>query len=333
MKKRLALAACIASLATGNAFADSKLLVSSLLIDSSIAAPVLQYRVEKTNGDGYAIGLSGWTVGGEWRRAWSPSTALLLSADLTPLHAHSSNRIYVDGRREKDLEYDDASYRVKGGVRFVPTAYSTTDLQLVVLKESISGASDPALADFWKRPYAGAEIAHTVSFLSSPHPLVSVPEGIEVTARGEAFSGKRSWSRLSLAERGGKQIGRLHLRQAVMAMSGSRLNTVSRFLVGGSWDTLGPSAFYGSRYAEYRLQHGVTGSVGGDLSLGRNWRAGLRASYLNGDAVRAFGTALNASTTWRTVGLNMGIGRARQEHGRNHTTVYAAIIAPLYQKK
>lgn len=332
MKRRVAFVACLASLATGYARADSKLLVSSLLVDSSIAAPVLQFRVDKTNGDGYSIGLSGWTLGGEWRRGWSPSTAMLLSADLTPLHAHSSNRIYVDGRRAKDLEYDDASYRVRGGVRFAPTAHSTTDLQFVALKESISGASDPALAAFWERPYAGVEIAHTLSFLSSPHPLVAVPEGIEVTARGEAFFGERSWSRLSIAESGGRQFGRLHLRQAVMAMSGTRLNTVNRFLIGGSWDTLGPSAFYGSRYAEYRVQRGVAGSVGGDFTISGNWRAGLRASYLDSDAVHAFGTALNASTTWKTVGLNMGIGIPRQEHGRRHTVVYAAIVAPLYRK-
>ncbi len=333
MNRKLAFVASVVLLTAGRVRADSKLLVSSLLVDSSIAAPVVQFRVDNSDGDGYVLSLSGWTLGGELRRRRSPSSSWLLSADLTPLHAHSSNRIYVDGRRAKDLEYDDASYRVKHGLRFSSTPHSVTDLQIVILKESIGGLSDPDLLAFWKRPYAGVEIAHTRSYRTSSHPLVAASEGIEVTARGEAFVGEKIWSRFSIAESGGRQSGRLHLRQAVTVMTGRRLNRVSRFLVGGSWDTLGPGGFYGSRYAEYRVQRGVSASVGGDWSIVGNWRAGLRASYLNGDAVNAFGTALNASTTWKTIGVNLGIGSARQEHGRRHATFYAAIVAPLYQKK
>lgn len=332
MKRKVAAILGVFSMAALPAIADEKLVVSSLLVDSSIAAPVLQLRVDRSNGDGYALGLSGWTVGGEWRRHLAPSKSLLLSADVTPLHAHSSNRIYLDGRRARDLEYDDASYRVRGGLRFTPSSHATTDVLLVGLKESIRNQSDPALTAFWKRPFAGVEIVHTASWLQSRHPLVAISEGIEVTARGEAMFGDRSWSGVSIGESGGRQFGRIHLREAVMAMTGSRLNTVNRFLVGGSWDLLGPSAFYGSRYAEYRVQRGVTGSLGGDVTIAGNWRAGVRASYLRSDAAHALGTSLNASTTWKTVGLNLGVGSARQQHGRRHAVAYAAIVAPLYRK-
>lgn len=302
-----------------------KLLVASLFADSSIAAPVIRYTVDRADGTSYALGLSGWTVDGEWIRPLSTSRALRLTVDATPLNAHNSDRIYVDGRRAPELEYDNASYRARGGLRWTHSARSSTDVLLVALYESVDLAR-------WDNPYGGVEIAHTYSVKNASEPLISSFDGIEVTGRAELFAGDESWSRLSLIESAGRTFGRVHLRQSLAVLQGSSLDTVNRFLAGGSWDALGGTAIYGLRYGELRLESAVIASGGVDVRIGGNWRAGVRGSYVDGDTESTYGHAVNIATTWKTIGVNLGVGVPEKRDGEGDPILYAALIVPLYRK-
>src|SRR5688500_7904950 len=94
----------------------ASLLVSSVFADSSVVAPVAWYRHTGPDGSGYRVGVSGWTIEGQWNKRRSPVYSLLLATELTPMNAHNSNRIYEDGQRSEELDYDNASYRAGGGV-------------------------------------------------------------------------------------------------------------------------------------------------------------------------------------------------------------------------
>lgn len=295
--------------------AEDQMLVAGAVVDSSIAAPTLEWRVNRNNGDAYRLGISGWTIDGSWRRK-----ALVLSADVTPIHAHNSNRIYVNGDRAAD--YDNASYRVKAGVRL-----AATEINVVGLSERVDNV-DPAIARFWDKPYVGLEIAHTYSAKTAENPLIAAWDGVELSARGETYAGRESWSRLSLSEATSRTFGRIDLRQSLTLLNGKSLNVVNRFLVGGSWDVLGGTALYGSRYGEYRVQRAAIANGGADYLLPQNWRAGVRGSYMRSDAANTWGTAINASTTWRTFGLNMGVGFP--ENG--DPLGYISVVAPLYRR-
>jgi hypothetical protein len=310
------------------AIAEDRLLVSSAFGDSSIVAPVVRYEVEQDDGTSWAAGLSGWTIDGEWSRPLSATRALRFTADATPLNAHNSDRIYVNGDRAPELEYDNASYRARGGLRFTPSSRHTTDVFLVALQESVEGVSD-ALEQRWSDPYAGLELAHTYSVRNASSPLIASFDGIDVTARLEAFSGEENFSRVSLIERAGRSYGRIHLRQSLALLHGSSLDVVNRFVVGGSWDSLGGTAVYGLRYGELRLRRALIASGGADVRVAGNWRVGVRGSYVDGDEGRStYGHALNVTTTWRTVGANFGVGFPEE----GDTIVYAALIVPLYKK-
>ena len=289
------------------------LIVSSVLADPSVVAPVV--RMYRPN---YEIGLSGWTIDGEWRRQITPTRTMVWAADITPIHAHNSNLIYMGGRRAPDLEYDNGSYRIRGGLRFG----SQFDVRLVALYERIKGLHDQ-IGKRWRLPHHGVELTHTWG----RH------ERIEVVSRGELFGGhllgdQRGWSRLSVTENARHRIGRIDLVQSAAAMRGDGLDIVNRFVVGGSWDSLRATAVYGLRYGELRVQRAVIGSGGADYSITDNVRAGVRASWIDSDVTTTHGYAVHALTKWKHNAIDIGVGFPKS----GDPVVYATLVVPLYSK-
>ncbi len=194
--------------------------------------------------------------------------------------------------------------------------------------EEITDIEDATVRDFWEGPFFGVDVSHTYKKFSSESPLVAAFTGFLVNARAELFGGPETWSRVTLSLRSGAQVGKIHLRQSVLAMGSRNLNVVSRSLVGGSWDVLGETALYGHRYGEFRVARGVVANAGADYVLPRNWRVGIRASYLNSDVADLYGSAVNVSKVWKTFGFNFGVGKPQS----GDPVVYLALIAPLYAK-
>lgn len=311
---------------------EKTLLVSALFADSSIVGPALRFTTGDAETTEYALSLLGWTIDGEMVKHRSPRQAFLLSADITPVNAHSSDRIFVDGERAHELEYEASSYRVRAGLRLTPTERSTTDLRVAALMERVSDLADPRVVEFWDGPFVGLDVMHTWKVTRSESPFISSFDGVAISARAEVFTGQETWSRISVNQRAGRRFGKVHLRESVNAMTGKSLNVVNRFIVGGSWDVLGENAVYGSRFGEFRIARGVIASAGADYSLPRNWTAGVRASYLRSDVVHTHGFALNATKVRRTYGFNFGVAFPKEQGGDSEPVFYLGVIAPLYAK-
>lgn len=311
---------------------EKSLLVSGIFADSSIVGPVLRYTTGDSAKTEYAISLLGWTLDGEMVKHRSPRQAFLLSADITPMNAHSSDRIYFRGERAHELEYEASSFRVRTGLRLTPTERSTTDLRVAALVERVSELDDPPVVDFWEGPFVGLDVTHTWKLMRSETPLISSFEGVMISAHGEVYTGQETWSRLSVSQRAGWRFGKVQLRESVHGMTGSSLNVVNRFIVGGSWDVLGENAIYGTRFGEFRIARGFIASAGADYALPHNWTAGVRASYLSSDVVNTRGFALNATKVRRTYGINVGIGFPKDIGGDSDPIFFLGVIAPLYAK-
>lgn len=318
--------------ATSISAEEKSLLVSAIFADSSIVGPALRYTTGDSEKTEYAIALLGWTIEGEMVKHRSPRQAFLLSADLTPVNAHSSDRIYVRGERAHELEYEASSFRVRGGLRLTPTERSTTDLRVAALVERVDELNDPRVVDFWEGPFVGLDVTHTWKLMRSETPLISTFDGVMLSARGEVYTGQETWSRVSVTQRAGWRFGKVHLRESVHGMTGSSLNVVNRFIVGGSWDVLGENAVYGTRFGEFRIERGFIASAGADYALPHNWTAGVRASYMNSDVVDTHGFALNATKVRRTYGINVGIGFPKDRGGDSDPIFFLGVIAPLYAK-
>src|SRR4029078_1370519 len=72
------------------------LLVSGIFADSSVVGPVARFITGDPASSEYTATLLGYTLEGEWVKHRSPRSAFVLAADITPINAHTSNRIYVD---------------------------------------------------------------------------------------------------------------------------------------------------------------------------------------------------------------------------------------------
>lgn len=311
---------------------DRALLVSGVFADSSIVGPAVRFSTSDPKGSEWLLTLLGSSFDAQFVKHRSPRHAWVFSADATPFNAHLSNRMYVEGKRAHELEYEAASHRLQAGIRFTPNESSTTDIQLVGLLEQITDIEDTAIRNFWEGPFFGIDVSHTYKRFSSESPLIAAFTGFSVNVRAELFGGPETWSRLTVSQRSGVQVGNVHLRQSVLVMGSRNLNVVSRALVGGSWDVLSETALYGHRYGEYRVARGVVANAGADYLLPRNWRVGLRASYLNSDVADVYGSAVNVSKVWKTFGFNFGIGMPQTRSGEADPVVFLALVAPLYAK-
>jgi hypothetical protein len=302
--------------------ADSRLFTSALLVEPGQAAPSIHLRNIAANGKTWDLGIDGWTVSGSMERPLDRGHKFFAAVQLTPYNAHSSRRIYADGARARELEFDSASYTVRGGLRFRHNDRASTE---------VSALAGYEVNDFdaWSSPYAGVLVSPRYRRLTSSDPFTGSITGIDVTALGELYAGDRTWSRATLTETWGRPLGRLHLRQSAALFTGSNLDQVSSFLVGGSWDVLGPTAIYGRRYAEFRVTRGLVANIGADYPLTPRWNLGARVSAFRAPGLDAddetFGAALQ--TTFRIGGARVTLGGASSGDRR---MIYAMLTAAAF---
>ena len=272
-----------------------------------LLAPVLLYHASSESGNTMTLGVLGWTLSGEWTAAYGPSMTATIGAEITPLNAHSSNVFYQDGHVDKGPEYRNRTILVRSGVTFRHSDRWTSKLNLVGLYESVSGL-DPSLSSFWKHPYVGIEFIGNYNDVRSDDVFRHRWDGVKLSAHIEMMFGSSRWWRADLRIGAGKKIGPLFLRGSGSYLLGNSLNTVSRFLVGGSWDLAGIRPLYGHYYGEYRFDRCVLIGTGIDIRIFGDWEIGARGGYARGSRMATSGEAIRAATTWNGIGYNIGLG-------------------------
>jgi len=303
---------------------QTEAVVGGLIADSSIAAPVVSWNRVSAYGDTLSIAVNGWTMSAEMTRRLTPRRRRAASLSITPLRAHSSDQIYVDGERRPDLEFDDTSIELTFGSVDTLGERWTSDIRIVGLYERLEG-SDAETRSFWSAPYVGVRTRQSYRHITAEDPLLLTFEGSEVRGDAELFVGQEAWLRLALAQRFHRRVGRVSAGESVVAFHGRSLNTVNAFLAGGSWPLADLQPLYGHRYAELRLDRGV--AVNGDVHyvLRRNVTLAVHGSILRSRDIDARGVAVDVSGAWRGVGVRVGVGR-----GDDRVVVYGSILAARF---
>jgi hypothetical protein len=297
---------------------DLKVLTAAVLYESGLAAPSIELRSVAADGSLWRAGINGWSLSLGRERLLNHDRRLIVEVTATPYDAHSSKRIFRDGVRRRDLEFDDAALTARAALRLRESEHAFIEPGVVIGKEIIGNDAPAALRDAWRSPYAGVTVTQRIRFITAEDPFTNRIDGIDVAATGEAYHGNRTWTRATITENAGRSFGRIHLRQSLAAYRGSSLDTVSAFLIGGSWDLLRSTAVYGRRYAEFRVNRGINGNAGADFAITRSLDLGLRVSAFRSGSVHTTGTMLQA--TQRLGGLRLTAGAGRSEH---RTTVVA----------
>jgi len=304
---------------------DVRVLTAAVLYETGLAAPSIELRSVAADGSLWRGGINGWSLSLGRERLLNHDRRIIFDVTATPYDAHSSKRIYRDGVRRRDLEFDDAALTARAALRFRQSEHASIEPGVVVGKEIISNDAPAALRDAWRSPYAGISVIQRIRFITAEDPFTNRIDGIDVAATGEAYHGNRTWTRAMVSENAGASFGRIHLRQSLAAYRGSSLDTVSAFLIGGSWDLLGSTAVYGRRYAEFRVNRGINGNVGVDFAVTRSFELGLRGSAFRSGSTHTTGTMLQA--TQRLGGLRLTAGAGRSNH---RTTVMATVGGAVF---
>jgi hypothetical protein len=276
------------------------------------AAPALQLSIPTPSGaHDWRIGLYGSTLAAALTQRSDLRLSSRFTLELTPWNAHSSRHVYRDGTRAADLEYEDRTVRLEAALVQRHSWRRSTEWKLVGLYESLSDVADPGVRHAWRKPYVGVAVEEMLQRTVSDDVFRSRWDGWKVSAKAEAFSGSRTWWRSSVSAGAGRDWGRVFLSGRLFAFTGDRLDTVSRFLVGGSWELPGVAALPGARYAEFRLDRGVLLEARADVRLFSAWEIGLRAGRLSAVGQRQDGESVAVSTVFRGIGVRAGAGIPR----------------------
>ncbi|MEA2336225.1 MAG: hypothetical protein QOE82_232 [Thermoanaerobaculia bacterium] len=321
-KRVIAVLCFVASAARAD---NLRVLSAAVLYETGLAAPAIGLRSSDDDGALWRAAINGWSLSLGRERPLDHNRRLILEVAATPYDAHSSKRIYRAGVRRRDLEFDDAAISVRGALRFRESDHAFIEPAVVIGKELIGNDAPTILRDAWRSPYAGVTVTQRVRFVTAEDPFTNRIDGIDAAATVEAYHGNRTWTRAMITENAGKSLGRIHLRQSLAAFHGSSLDTVSAFLIGGSWDLLGATAVYGRRYAEFRVTRGINANLGADVAITSTFELGLRASAFRSGSTHTTGAMLQA--TKRLGGYRLTAGAGRSHH---RTTVVATFGGAVF---
>jgi hypothetical protein len=300
--------ACISMLLAGTMpAADMHVVTAAILAESGQAAPVIELRSIGDDGQVRRLSVSGWTIAMTRDTPVDRGRRVIMTLSVTPYDAHSSRRMYSNGSRARELEFDDAAVAARAAYRIREGEHVSTEAALIAGHEILGSRAPHEVRDRWRTPYAGVQITQRVT---AEDPYAGRIEGIDLSAATEVYSGRQTWSRTTLLQSAGTAAGPLYFRQSLAAMYGTNLDTVSAFLVGGSWDTLGPMSVYGTRYAEFRLDKCAVLSGGADYAL-RSWELGVRASVMRAPRLHRSGTMFEISR--RAAGIHYAAAAGKSQ--------------------
>jgi hypothetical protein len=298
-----------------------------------ILAPVVFLIASSDEDHEWAIGVTGWTLGIDAKRTMGPKLKRHLFVRLTPIRAHASSTIFVDGVRDRSEEFSDASLELGGGFEVAHRQGWTGAYRLIATYDAVSGLRDASVERFWRRPFIGVDMSEHYQRVTSDDVYRPRWDGFKADAGLRVLSGSETWSQLRMTAGAGRRAGPSFFTVNASAFAGHSLNTVSAFLIGGSWDVSSPDVLPGYHYAEFRVTSGGTVLGGVDLRVRGPWEVGVRSGILYRDAAAVSGTAIQVTTVWRGALFSAGAAfphRAPALGNRLHlfATVGAAIVRP-----
>jgi hypothetical protein len=306
-------------------------LAGGVVADSSIAAPVVSWYRISPNDDLLSFAVNGWQLSSAYERRLDPRRKLAASIAVTPINAHSSNRIYDHGERRGDLDFRDSSAEVTFGRIDTPVERWISDIRGVILYERVADVDAP-VRDRWQKPYAGVRARQAWRRVRADDPFMMIFDGAEIGGTVEFFAGQRAWSRIEVDERVNARRGRWRAGQSVIGFSGHNLDVVNAFLVGGSWPVAGVHPLYGYRYGEFRLARGISGTMDLEYGMRPSTWIGVHGSALRAPQAHAVGVALSLTHDWNGVGLRGGVALPKQQQRqRNRVVFFASVLAGSFR--
>ena len=329
MRTELMIIAALAVAAPARA--DTRLWFASLNFETTtLVVPAIGVRSTDDRGHEWNAWLTGWTVGADWSVARTPRRRWRVVARVTPVNAHSSNYIYVDGQRDLAASFSAASIDAAAGAEVVHSPRWTGHYRGLFLYDRIRGV--PArLREAWNHPFAGIATVQRYSRVRSETRFGSRWEGWKAEAAAEIYSGGHTWSRLRASAGGGHRRGPVFLSAGAAAISGQSLDTVSAFLIGGSWNLAVPDLLVGYRYAEFRVNRAATAAGGVDLRLRGALEVGVRGAVMKAPGLAARGAALQITTLWNGALFEAGVARPYTPGGQGprRPVLFATVTAAL----
>jgi hypothetical protein len=332
-RSRFAAAVVVLSLGAVPAAAQLEGLTVATLIEPDLfPVPVIQYVRIDPSEQLWRLSIVGLTFGFEHQRPVRPKARLVTSAEITPVRANASDRLYEWGRHAEEAEFTNRLFDLRIGFDYERSERSMTSVRLIGMANRIRDLP-PELQAYWGNPYSGFSIEQSFESRTASDPFRGTFEGVRLRAGAEFYLGEgmETWTRLLLSGEHARQVGRFRFSESATLFHGDSLNVVNRFLVGSSWRVPGIHPLYGFRYAEFRLDQGAAINAAVDYGVTERIDLGLRASLLAGQfgdtSVEARGVGLELGTTVRGIGITLGAALPSQRNAVEEDLTFYAMLS------
>lgn len=253
----------------------------------------------------WRLGLFGTTLESAWLHPSTRRANTGITVAITPWSSHASRYVYVNGKRDSDAGYDDATFEIRGTIERDLSRAVRLRTSVSGLYESVSGLGSE-VESRWSSPFAGVAIAGEYRDLLSDDPLRLVWDGTRVSAAVEAYGGKRFWWRGQAFLGVGRKLGKLHVIGRGFVFGGGHLDIVSAFLVGSSWEYPGVIPLPGYRFDELRIRRGFVLTGGADIFVSSGWEVGARSGWLESPHESAWGVSARVRRIWNGIAVELG---------------------------
>ena len=315
--------------------ADTRVWLVNLSYESrQLVVPVMALRSNDDHGREWNIWVTGWTLGADRSVTRTARSRWRVLARVTPVNAHASNYLYLDGRRNPAASYSAASIDLGGGFEIAHTPRWTGAYRGMALYERVGAGQSAEVRRFWDRPFVGAETVQSYARVRSDTLFGARWDGIKADVSAQVYTGARTWSRVRAAAGAGRRAGPVFVSGRAAVFAGQSLNTVSAFLIGGSWDLAPPDLLAGYRYAEFRVNRAGTMGAGVDLRIHGAWEVGVRGAFLKAPHLDRRGAAVQVMTVWKGAVVNAGVAMPRREvdRPRGRAVIFATVTAAVIQR-
>jgi len=160
----------------------------------NLVAPAVISLIPAKNHKLFQVGMVGWSILLRSEFGYSKNLSFGLSQDLSPLNANASIYRYKNGKRDKNLNYENSSYTTK---LFVKNKYSKNlinQFSLNYKKENIKGL-ESKISNFWNKPHLGLSLQSTYRDVGYEDFFNNQWDGKKMESSFEIFPGEFSWSR------------------------------------------------------------------------------------------------------------------------------------------
>ena len=285
-------------------FATSPVYLFNLGYESpSLLAPAFISVIPYSQNIKFEFGLIGFTILAKTEYSINKDLSFGISQDITPKNSNASIYQYTNGKRDKNLNYENSTILSQHYIRIERIRDWTSQYSFIYLNEKVNNTDNDK---YWDKPHIGISIQETWQNIGYKDFFNNRWDGSKISGNLQIFPWGKNWYRGKLSSGIAFYKQPWHLIISGKLFFSKNLNIVNQFVVGSPWELEPLNFMQGSHYGEYRIHEGILFNIRTDYVINEIADVGLRVSFLYDGDDPFLGYGFKITTIYNGLVFNVG---------------------------